>query len=74
MHGKGTYKWEDGRVYQGEYQFDKKHGRGIYQWPNGRVFEGTWVNGKREGIGKIKEDSSSEWVEGEWRNDERVRK
>lgn len=38
-------------------------------WPNGRIFEGTWVNGKREGIGKIKESSNSEWVEGEWRND-----
>jgi len=28
MHGKGTFKWPDGRVYVGEYFEDKKHGFG----------------------------------------------
>lgn len=30
MHGKGTYKWLDGRMYHGEYANDKKHGFGVY--------------------------------------------
>jgi hypothetical protein len=29
MHGKGTFKWADGRSYVGEYKDDKKHGYGI---------------------------------------------
>lgn len=32
MHGRGTFKWKDGRKYVGEYFEDKKHGYGIYQW------------------------------------------
>jgi hypothetical protein len=38
MHGKGTYIWENGRKYQGEYFNDKKHGSGKYYWPDGKVF------------------------------------
>jgi hypothetical protein len=30
MDGVGTYKWSDGRRYEGEYKEDKKHGYGIY--------------------------------------------
>ena len=28
MHGKGEFRWSDGRVYVGEYAADKKHGQG----------------------------------------------
>lgn len=28
MHGKGIFKWPDGRVYEGDYIEDKKHGFG----------------------------------------------
>ena len=28
MHGKGIFRWVDGRVYDGEYLNDKKHGFG----------------------------------------------
>ena len=40
MHGNGQYKWKDGRMYVGEYQFDKKHGFGIYTWADGRKYSG----------------------------------
>ncbi len=42
MHGKGIFKWPDGRVYEGVYYEDKKHGFGIVKWPNGKVYEGHW--------------------------------
>ena len=42
MHGKGTFKWPDGRVYEGDYYEDKKHGFGKVKWPNGKVYEGHW--------------------------------
>ena len=32
MHGYGVYKWDDGRIYEGEYLNDKKHGKGVYKW------------------------------------------
>lgn len=36
MHGKGIYKWKDGRMYDGEYAEDKKNGYGVYVWADGR--------------------------------------
>lgn len=47
MHGKGTYKWLDGRMYHGEYKNDKKDGYGVYQWADGRAYIGDWVEGKQ---------------------------
>ena len=54
MHGRGNYKWPDGRRYEGEYENDKKHvimiikvkGFGSYIWNDGRRYEGFWLNGK----------------------------
>lgn len=40
MHGKGTYKWLDGRLYHGDYSHDKKHGFGLYVWADGRSYIG----------------------------------
>ena len=46
MHGKGTFKWLDGRYYEGEYLDDKKSGFGTFGWPDGRMYEGQWKDGK----------------------------
>lgn len=40
MHGKGIYKWLDGRMYYGDYVNDKKHGFGVYVWADGRAYVG----------------------------------
>lgn len=53
MHGKGIYKWVDGRFYSGEYVNDKKHGKGAYRWADNRVYIGTWADGRQEGEGHI---------------------
>lgn len=47
MHGIGTYKWLDGRMYHGSYQHDKKHGFGVYVWADGRAYVGDWFEGKQ---------------------------
>ena len=54
MHGKGTFKWPDGRVYEGDYVEDKKQGMGTVTWPDGRAYEGMWKNGMQHGLGKYK--------------------
>ncbi len=46
IHGKGTYRWSDGRVYNGQYENDKKHGYGVYIWADGRAYLGNWTDGK----------------------------
>lgn len=53
MNGKGVYKWEDGRTYEGEYLNDKKHGYGEYTWADGRKYIGQWAEGKQHGLGII---------------------
>lgn len=40
MHGKGIFRWPDGRVYEGDYVDDKKEGFGKVIWPDGRIYEG----------------------------------
>lgn len=46
MHGEGTYKWLDGRMYHGQYTNDKKNGFGVYVWADGRAYIGNWTEGK----------------------------
>ena len=46
MHGRGLFKWPDGRMYDGEYMNDKKHGKGTLISAHGRRKEGLWANGK----------------------------
>ena len=46
MHGKGVMIWSDGRVYEGDFQDDKRHGHGVYTWKDGRKYVGGWKNGK----------------------------
>ena len=44
MHGKGEFKWENGRRYEGSYIDDKKHGQGCFEWPDGRRYSGEWID------------------------------
>jgi hypothetical protein len=46
MHGRGLFKWPDGRTYEGEYISDKKEGHGIFLWPDNRKYDGYWMRGK----------------------------
>lgn len=72
MHGKGLYIWNDGRKYEGEYQYDKKHGHGIYTWADGRKYDGSWANGLRNGKGKYILKNGS-YREGVWLDDKRIK-
>ena len=40
MHGKGVFKWPDGRVYVGEWLDNNMHGHGVYTWKDGRKYFG----------------------------------
>jgi len=42
MHGRGSFRWPDGRHYEGQYVDDKKEGQGVFEWPDGRKYLGLW--------------------------------
>ncbi|XP_021042888.1 radial spoke head 10 homolog B [Mus pahari] len=43
-HGKGTFYYASGAMYEGEWASNKKHGRGRMTFKNGRVYEGLFSN------------------------------
>jgi hypothetical protein len=45
-NGKGTYKSNDGWVYEGEFVKGDRHGYGKFTYKDGRVFEGYWEHNK----------------------------
>ena len=51
MHGQGTQKYTDGRIFMGNFKNDKKSGIGIYLWQDGRAYNGGWKDGKQHGVG-----------------------
>ena len=46
INGYGTYTWENGSKYVGEYKDGKKHGQGTYTFASGTVKKGIWKNHK----------------------------
>lgn len=45
MQGKGTFRWYDKKVYEGEFMEGKLHGKGKMYFPNGQMVEGIWHYG-----------------------------
>ena len=51
MHGKGTFEWNNGQKYEGNYLEDLKHGPGILTMSDGIILKANWVKGKLDGKG-----------------------
>ena len=51
MHGQGTYTFNDGEQYIGEFKNDVKDGYGKTTFPNGHNYQGQYKNHKRHGKG-----------------------
>jgi hypothetical protein len=47
----GIYTWNNGRVYDGDWDNTLRHGFGRYTWPDNRRYEGEWKRDKRDGHG-----------------------
>lgn len=50
-HGKGTYKWLDGSLYEGDFDKDLRHGTGHFKWANGETYKGDYLQDQRTGLG-----------------------
>ena len=46
FNGMGAERYEDGRIYVGEYQGHKRHGRGTMEDVNGRMMVSHWKDNR----------------------------
>lgn len=66
--------YTNGRVYEGEFENDRKHGKGYEKFQSESIYDGMYINGKPEGInsstpgyGKFVWGNGESYV-GEWFN------
>ena len=60
MHGKGTRRWTNGDVYEGEFRDGKAAGNGKFTYANGDVYDGEFDSDLANGYGNFisQEDGS----------------
>ena len=46
INGQGTFTWESGDKYVGEWKDGLQHGQGTFIFANGTVDKGIWENGE----------------------------
>ena len=49
--GSGTYKYDNGSIYKGEWWNNEMNGEGTLIWPDGSVYVGEFKNGLYHGNG-----------------------
>ena len=68
-NGQGTYTFNDGRKYIGNWIDGEQNGRGILTSPNGEKYEGVWKDGKQHGQGTLTFPDGTK-LEDEFKEDE----
>jgi hypothetical protein len=70
-NGTGTFKFDNGDVYEGAWQLGKMNGKlGKYEFANGDKYEGDFLGGKRYGTGKYTWSKGGSYT-GSWEEDRR---
>eukprot|EP00347_Sterkiella_histriomuscorum_P019256 403342342 len=65
--GLGIMVYDNGRIYEGQWQNDRRHGKGFEKYSNQNTYEGDFCRGKAHGYGVYKW-KNGETYEGEWIN------
>lgn len=68
QNGKGTYKWESGNRYVGEFQNGSRTGYGVIFFSSGNVYAGEFKNGKKHGQGTFLWKEGHKFI-GEYKDD-----
>lgn len=73
VNGPGTWKWESGAIYTGEFQNGTRSGYGQYTFQNGDVYVGEWQSNQRHGYGVYYYNARNKYklYAGEWIADQR---
>ena len=74
MQGQGTYYWNNGNKYVGDWYEGKRHGQGTMYYSaddsyNRKYYDGDWYEGKRHGQGTLVWNDGDKYVGG-YKNDE----
>lgn len=74
VNGVGTWKWESGAIYTGEFQNGTRNGYGQYVFSNGDKYTGEWQNNERHGYGVYTYNDRSGYKKysGEWKAGQRA--
>ena len=67
INGKGTYTWESGNKYEGEFKDGLFHGIGKFYYSNGDIYVGSWEKDKKKGQGVFTSFDGNSY-DGEWLN------
>ena len=62
--GEATYRWPDGRIYEGNWIDGTPEGIGTDSTPDGEVYTGTFQSGLRDGHGELTLPDGSQYVGG----------
>ena len=65
-HGKGVLTYNNGSIYEGDWERGMKWGQGKMTYASGNYYEGAWSNNKRNGYGCMHWLTSEERYEGNW--------
>ena len=63
--GTGTIQFENGAIYEGEWNNGYRHGFGRAKFKNGTSYEGRWWDGDFKGFGRFTYENG-DYEEGEW--------
>ena len=66
-HGRGTFRWNNLDVYEGEWRYNKQNGKGKFTYGVGGYYQGDWENDEQHGYGFLK-DCNGEY-EGEFEHE-----
>lgn len=67
VNGSGTYVWDSGAQYSGQFRGQKRHGRGTFTYESGETYTGDWVNNQKHGQGTYVWLNGSQFTGG-WQN------
>ena len=69
-NGSGTWRWESGATYTGEFENGIRNGYGYFRFSNGDEYIGNWKNSRRHGYGVYfynnKNNTKHKKYAGEW--------
>ena len=58
----GSYEWDDGDKYVGEFKDNKMHGQGTYTFPDGDKYVGEFIDDKGYGQGTYTYANGAKYV------------
>ncbi|MCW8906852.1 MAG: hypothetical protein OQL28_06360 [Sedimenticola sp.] len=70
-NGQGSFSYQNGALYRGDFKNGKRHGIGTYDYESGNRYHGEWRNAERTGYGIFYWAKDGEKYVGQFKNGKR---